>query len=243
MKAMVFARWPASNAWCAMVSVTPDDSSNAVLMVGSGHGPMVVKGSTTPAGEAVIPLDRDPRPSRARRKHGAIGVEGQHQTTAVIDEVVGDEALREVDRLVVSRRRPDVGDPVETREQAVRLGQASVERRRPGRPRDPRQAVPERLAIRLVVEQDGVPEVTDDAPEQRARTRLVPGQPAHVGRRQVARSGGPAGRGLTRWLDHARTIPGAGRRRPTRQGSDPAEIRPGRPGVRWTSGRPSVDAP
>ena len=52
MKAIVFARWPASSAWWAIVSVTPDVSSSAVLMVGSGHGPIVVNGSTMPAGEA-----------------------------------------------------------------------------------------------------------------------------------------------------------------------------------------------
>jgi hypothetical protein len=38
-----------------MVSVRPEVSSSAVLMVGSGHGPMVVKGSTVPAGDAVMP--------------------------------------------------------------------------------------------------------------------------------------------------------------------------------------------
>ena len=38
-----------------MVSVTPEVSSSAVLIVGSGHGPMVGKGSTMPAGDAVAP--------------------------------------------------------------------------------------------------------------------------------------------------------------------------------------------
>jgi hypothetical protein len=31
----------AISAWCAIVSVMPEVSSSAVLMVGSGHGPMV----------------------------------------------------------------------------------------------------------------------------------------------------------------------------------------------------------
>jgi hypothetical protein len=35
------------------VRVIPEVSNNAVLIVGSGHGPMVLKASTVPAGEAV----------------------------------------------------------------------------------------------------------------------------------------------------------------------------------------------
>ena len=38
-----------------MVSVTPEVSSSAVLMVGSQNGAIVSKGSTMPAGEAVAP--------------------------------------------------------------------------------------------------------------------------------------------------------------------------------------------
>ena len=38
-----------------MVRVTPEVSSSAVLMVGNQNGPMVWKGSTMPAGEAVAP--------------------------------------------------------------------------------------------------------------------------------------------------------------------------------------------
>ena len=38
-----------------MVSVTPEVSSRAVLMVGNQKGPMVWKGSTMPAGDAVTP--------------------------------------------------------------------------------------------------------------------------------------------------------------------------------------------
>src|SRR3954462_9075837 len=38
-----------------MVSVTPEDSSSAVLMVGSQNGVMVSNGSIVPAGDAVAP--------------------------------------------------------------------------------------------------------------------------------------------------------------------------------------------
>ena len=39
-------------------SVTPDVNNSAVLIVGSQNGPMVVKGSTIPAGDAVAPTAR-----------------------------------------------------------------------------------------------------------------------------------------------------------------------------------------
>ncbi|CUJ37028.1 Uncharacterised protein [Achromobacter xylosoxidans] len=47
---MVLPRWFSRSAWWAIVSVTPELSSNAVLMVGSQKGPTVWKCSTTPAG-------------------------------------------------------------------------------------------------------------------------------------------------------------------------------------------------
>ena len=47
---MVLLRKPACSAWCAIVSVTPDESSSAVLIVGSQNGPMVWNGATIPAG-------------------------------------------------------------------------------------------------------------------------------------------------------------------------------------------------
>lgn len=49
---MTCARLPSRSAWCAQVSVTPEVSSSAVLMVGIGHGPIVVNGGTVPAGPA-----------------------------------------------------------------------------------------------------------------------------------------------------------------------------------------------
>jgi len=53
MKTIARARWLAMSAWCAIVTVTPEVSRIAVLIVGIGHGPMVVKGSIVLAGEPV----------------------------------------------------------------------------------------------------------------------------------------------------------------------------------------------
>ena len=58
MKAMVRPRWFSRKAWWAIVKVTPELSSNAVLIVGSQNGVMVVNGSTISAGEAVTPAAR-----------------------------------------------------------------------------------------------------------------------------------------------------------------------------------------
>ncbi|MNE61091.1 hypothetical protein D3C80_1562790 [compost metagenome] len=55
MKAIVRLRWFSRKAWWAMVSVTPEVSSKAVLMVGSQNGPTVWNGSTVPVGDAVKP--------------------------------------------------------------------------------------------------------------------------------------------------------------------------------------------
>src|SRR3954469_22057025 len=55
MNAIVRARWPSRSAWWAMVSMTPDDSSSAVLIVGSQNGVIVWNGSMMPAGDAVVP--------------------------------------------------------------------------------------------------------------------------------------------------------------------------------------------
>src|SRR6478735_3200801 len=52
---MVAPRLFSRSMWCAMVSVTPDESSSAVLIVGSQNGVIVVKGSMMPPGEAVVP--------------------------------------------------------------------------------------------------------------------------------------------------------------------------------------------
>src|SRR3954466_10514236 len=52
---MVAPRRCSRGRWWAMVRVTPDVSSRAVLIVGSQKGVIVVKGSMMPPGEAVVP--------------------------------------------------------------------------------------------------------------------------------------------------------------------------------------------
>ena len=53
---MVLLRLLSRSAWWAIVNVTPEVNNNAVLMVGNQKGPIVINGSTIPAGEAVAPV-------------------------------------------------------------------------------------------------------------------------------------------------------------------------------------------
>src|SRR5450830_1936723 len=58
MKATALLRRAPIKAWWAIVSVTPELSKIAVLMVGNQKGVMVWNGSTMPAGEPVTPAAR-----------------------------------------------------------------------------------------------------------------------------------------------------------------------------------------
>src|SRR3990167_6809226 len=106
MKPTVLLRLPATSAWWAMVSVTPEDSSKAVLMVGNQNGPMVVKGSTMLAGEAVTPaaklghtalksgqsteFSRLPRPGTecARAHHKAVKKAPKNMTSEKMNQLM-----------------------------------------------------------------------------------------------------------------------------------------------------------
>src|SRR5881392_2842758 len=55
MKTIARVRWLAISAWWAIVSLTPELNSSVVFIVGIGHGPIVVNGSTVFAGDAVKP--------------------------------------------------------------------------------------------------------------------------------------------------------------------------------------------
>src|SRR5260363_206085 len=49
---MAARRWPSRSAWCATVSVAPELSNSAVLIVGIGHGPIASNGGVNSAGPA-----------------------------------------------------------------------------------------------------------------------------------------------------------------------------------------------
>src|SRR5258705_1956040 len=49
-QAIALRRWFSRSAWCDTVSVAPDDSSSAVLIVGTGHGVIERKCETSSAG-------------------------------------------------------------------------------------------------------------------------------------------------------------------------------------------------
>ena len=83
-----------------------------------------------------------------------------------------------------SRRGPDVRLAAERREQDQRLGQAPVEGVGVGRPADRLEAVPERLRIARVVEEEAVAEVAQLAARDRVDLRLVEQEPAHRRRRR-----------------------------------------------------------
>jgi hypothetical protein len=79
-------------------------------------------------------------------------------------------------------------------------------------PGDAGDPVPERLVVGRVVEQPAVAEVADLAADQGVGARLVPGQPADVGRRRIDGPSPFAGSGQLRPVgNHARTIPARNR--------------------------------
>src|SRR6218665_191784 len=121
MKPIVLARWLARSAWWAMVSVTPELSSSAVLIVGSQNGPTVWKGSTMPAGEAVAPaamlgqtalksgqsmaLSRLPRAGTecARAHHSAVKKAPKNITSEKMNQLM----LQRYDSSILCPYRPD----------------------------------------------------------------------------------------------------------------------------------------
>ena len=137
---------------------------------------------------------------------GGLGVgHGHHAAGADVLKAVRDQALDEVDRRVVDRRRPDVGLAADRREQDQDLGQTSIEGVRVGGPPDGLDPVPERLRLGRVVQEDRVAEVTQLAIRHGVHARLVHEQPAH-GRRVHEAVQALAGRVVDA---HARTIPAA----------------------------------
>ena len=103
---------------------------------------------------------------------------------------MGQEPSGQIGGLVESRQGPGVGDPVERPEERDDLGEAAIERLGLVRPGNPRDSIPERLAVDRVVEHDGVPELPHLAPGEPMAAGLVPRQPARVGGSEVGRAAG-----------------------------------------------------
>ena len=128
----------------------------------------------------------------------------------------------------VRGRGPDVGLPRVEGEHRHRLVEASVERVRARRPADADHAVPERIRVPRVVQDERVAEVTDDAARDRVRHRLVPLEAA--GRRVVEADGSDHGSTIAagRWAAR-QAKPGrcrrAYRRHETRAAHPPSRAR------------------
>ena len=79
-----------------MVSVTPELSSSAVLMVGSQNGPTVWKGSTMPAGEPVAPAaTRRPHRLEVGPQQGVVEAAERRQRVGARPPQRGEEGAEE----------------------------------------------------------------------------------------------------------------------------------------------------
>ncbi len=132
-----------------------------------------------PLGRAVMDLHGDALDRVRRSDEGArIRLDHRHATAQVV-EAAGHETSPEVARLVARRRRPDVRPPVEAGEQDEQVRQARIERGRVVRQPHPGQAVPERVPVTWIVEQDRVADVPDESSTDGVGAGLVPRQEAH----------------------------------------------------------------
>ena len=136
------------------------------------------------------------------RRLGTDRIERHENACPGVLEAVGEETRGQVEGLVETRQRPNVGDPVERREERDGFGQTAIEGGGLVRPGDAGDPIPERLAIDPVVEHDGVAELADLAPDEAVTASLVPRKPTRVGGGQLGGAGGGT------WGWHSRTIPG-----------------------------------
>ena len=110
---------------------------------------------------------------------GRRGIRERHDVAGPhVREAVGVKPRNEVGRPVVERRRPDVRLSPERRKEDESLGQATIERVGADRPADGLEPVPERLAVRWVMQQDRVAQITELPPGRGVDLRFVEKQPA-----------------------------------------------------------------
>ena len=152
----------------------------------------------------------------------------------------------QVRRLVVRRRHPDVGLTGGRREPDGRLGQTAVEAIRVARPAHGLQAVPERLRVDRVEEQDGVAEVGQPA----ARDRRAPPPRGPAGddwsRRRWGtrtRSGGPLQHERRRRRTAGRSSSGWGRPASANQARNRSRVARAVPCSSSSSWTPAMSSP
>ena len=159
---------------------------------------------SAPAGKLGQPLEPDvgavilvrdaARASVVRERHQAAGSD--------VPEPVRDKAVDKVIRRVMDRSRPDVRLTGERCEQDQRLAEPLIEGRRVGWPADGLDAIPERLWIPRVMQDQGVAEVAHLAPRHRVDPRLMQQQSMHRRGIDIPPSSRLGAQGC-----HARTIP------------------------------------
>ena len=110
MNAMVRPRWLSISAWWAMVKVTPEVKSNAVLMVGNHRGPIVVKGSIMSPGDPVTPAARlghtalKPGHSKALSKLPASGIECERPHHSAVKKAPKNMTSEKMNQLMLQRK-------------------------------------------------------------------------------------------------------------------------------------------
>ena len=100
-----------------MVSVTPEVSSKAVLIVGSQNGPMVVNGSTISAGEPVTPAamlghtDLKPGHSNAFSRLPASGIEWARPHHKAVKNAPKNMTSEKMNQLMLQRNEMSMRRP------------------------------------------------------------------------------------------------------------------------------------
>ena len=132
-------------------------------------------------------------PSGDRHNASRAGLIPSHEQQPVTDvlEPIREQPRDQVGRLVVGRQRPEMGLTPDGREQDAHLGQPPIEGDRVVRPSDGLDAVPERLDLDRIMEEDRVAQVAQLPAGNGVDLGLVPQESPHEG-------------GVHARIDHAR---------------------------------------